>query len=278
MSYECPTIIPNGLDLGLHFSGVPEPKGVNGVLKKRTYMEGIIMDEDSHTAEIFQAVQAVKQHLVRGLGIGVLAIVASLGLASRVNATYFYSDGGHGSAGDYLVRGWYYLLDDGQYYYLDKGQYNLLGELGYLLGHPCYPKLFEREVDQAVGFTNRVNTGWFSVGGEQVPISEYVVWSRHFNAGDYIDRGRYYFLDRGQYNYLDRGQYNLLGGLGYSFRRPHYQSGGQCAIPEPSTIGFLGLGALGVLGSLRYRKEKSPHPCMDTHQDQFGDSTSVKHP
>jgi hypothetical protein len=40
------------------------------------------------------------------------------------------------------------------------------------------------------------------------------------------------------------------------FERPHYQrqydwiyyqSVGQCPIPEPFTIGFLGLGALGVL-------------------------------
>jgi len=38
---------------------VPEPNGVNGVLKERTYMEDVIMDEDSRTAEICQAVQAV---------------------------------------------------------------------------------------------------------------------------------------------------------------------------------------------------------------------------
>ena len=201
------------------------------------------MDEDSHTTE------AVTHRFLRVLGIGGLAVIAFLGLAGRVHATYFHSD----VAGDYLDRGWYYLLDEGQYYYLDKGQYNLMGELGYLLGHACYPKLFERDLDQAVGFTNRVNTGWFSLDGEQVPISEYAVWSYHFNAGDYIDRGRYYFLDKGQYYYLDEGQYNLLGGLGYSFGRPHYQrqydwvyyqSGGQCPIPEPSTIGFLGFGAL----------------------------------
>ncbi len=153
-------------------------------------------------------------------------------------------------------------MDEGQYYYLDRGQYNLLGELGYLLGHPCYPKLYERGSEQAVGFTNRVNTGWFSVCGGQVPIGEYALWSYHFNAGDYIDRRRYYYLDKGQYYYLDRGQYNLLGGLGYSFGRPYnqvrydwsfYQFGksGQCSIPEPSTIGFLGLGALVVLGSMR---------------------------
>lgn len=79
--------------------------------------------------------------------------------------------------------------------------------------------------------------------------------SCYFKAGDYIDRVQYYFLDKGQYYYLDREQYNLLGGLGYSFGRPHYQRQndwsfypfgdvGQCPIPEPYTIGFLGLGAL----------------------------------
>jgi len=221
------------------------------------------MDEDSYTTG------AVTNRFLRGLGIGGLAVIASLGLVDRVDATYFHSDGAPAyaerhNAGDYLDRGWYYLLDGGQYHYLDRGQYELMGELGYLLGHPCYPKLYERDSDQAVGFTNRVNTGWFSFDGEQVPISEYAVWSYHSNAGDYIDRGRYYFLDKGQYYYLDEGQYNLLGGLGYSFGRPHYQrqydwgyyqSGGQCPIPEPSTIGFLGFGALVVLGSRKYRKE-----------------------
>jgi hypothetical protein len=225
---------------------------VKVVLKERTYMEDVIMDEYSHTTG------AVTHHFLRGLGIGGLAAIASLGLASRVNATSFDLD--VASAGDYIDREWYHLLDEGQYQYLDRGQYNLLGGLNYQLGHPCYPKLFERDSDQAVGFTNRVNTAWFSFSGEQFPISEYAVWSHHFNAGDYIDRKRYYFLDRGQYRYLETEQYNLLGGLGYSFERPHYQrqydwgyyqSGGQSPIPEPSTIGFLGLGALVILGSMR---------------------------
>ena len=159
-------------------------------------MESVIMDEDSRTTG------AITHRFVRACGIGVLAIVASLGLAGRVRATYFHLDcapayAERRNAGDYLDRGWYYLLDDGQYYYLDRGQYNLLGELGYLLGHPGYPKLFERDFDQAVGFTNRINTGWFSISGGQVPISEYAVWSYHFNAGDYIDRVQYYFLDKG---------------------------------------------------------------------------------
>ena len=177
------------------------------------------MDEDSHTT------QGITYRLLRGLGIGGLAAIASLGLASRVNATSFDLDGAHASTytRDYIDREWYHLLGDGQYQYLDRGQYNLLGGLSYLLGHSCYPKLFERDSDQAVGFTNRINTGWFSFDGGQIPISEYAVWSRHFNAGDYIDRKRYYFLDKGQYYYLERGQYNLLGGLGYSFGRPHYQ-------------------------------------------------------
>ena len=42
------------------------------------------MDEDSHAA------RAVTHRLLRGLGIGGLAAIASLGLASRVHATYFH--------------------------------------------------------------------------------------------------------------------------------------------------------------------------------------------
>jgi len=215
------------------------------------------MDEDSHAA------RAVTYRFLRGLGIGGLAAIASLVLADRVNATYFHIDGARAptyavryNAGDYLDRGWYYLLDDGQYYFLDRGQYNLLGGLSYQSGHPCYPKLFERDLDLAVGFTNRVDTGWFSLRGGQVPIGEYAVWSRYFNAGDYIDRVRYYYLDKGRYYYLDEGQYSLLGGLGYMFERSYYQmpyvwspyqSVSISATPEPSTILHLGLGIFGIL-------------------------------
>ena len=144
-------------------------------------------------------------------------------------------------------------MDEGQYYYLDKGQYNLLGCLSYQLGHPIYPKLFERDLTQAVGFTNRPHTGWLILRGGQVPISEYAVWSYHFNAGDYIDRRRYYFLDKGQYYDLDEGQYDLLGGLGYTFGCLYYQrqyvwsphqSVSISTTPEPSTILYLLLGIL----------------------------------
>lgn len=203
--------------------------------------------------EIFQV---IAQRVIRGFSIAGLAAIVSLGLVDRVNATYFHWDG----AGNYLDIGCYYLLDDGQYYYLDRGQYNLLGGLSYRLGHPCYPKLYERESEQAIGFTNSVNTAWFSLHGGQVPISEYAILSYHFNAGDYIDRVRYYYLDKGRYYYLDRGQYNLLGGLGYSFGRlycprpyvwiPH-ESVSISATPEPSTILYLGLGVFGALARRR---------------------------
>jgi len=209
---------------------------------------------NKHKAEIFQVV--VRQFW-RGFDIAALAAILSLGLAGKVRATYLNSD----VSGDYIDRGWYYLLDDGQYYYLDRGQYNLLGGLSYQLGHPCYPKLFERGSEQEVGFSNRVNTGWFSFGGDQVPISEYAVWSHYFNAGDYIDRVRYYYLDKGQYHYLDREQYNLLGELGYTFGYSYYlrsyiwspyQPASISATPELSTILYLVLGVFGILALKRY--------------------------
>ena len=71
----------------------------------------------------------------------------------------------------------------------------------------------KRDLDKAVGFTNRVNTGWFSLDGGQIPISEDAVLSCYFNAGDYIDKRRYHFLDKGQYYYLDEVQYSWLGGV-----------------------------------------------------------------
>ena len=66
-----------------------------------------------------------KKGILRKLGIGGLAAIASLVLAGRVHATYFHSGGAYApayadcySAGDYIDRGWYYLLDDGQYHYI----------------------------------------------------------------------------------------------------------------------------------------------------------------
>ncbi len=47
------------------------------------------MDEDSRTT------RGITHRFLRGLGIGGLAAIASLGLASRVNATYLHVDGAH---------------------------------------------------------------------------------------------------------------------------------------------------------------------------------------
>jgi len=160
------------------------------------------MDED------FQTTGAVTHRFVKGFGIAGLSIIVSLGLASRVDATYlrlgcacvvrFHS-------GDFVDEEWFYLLDYRQYDYPGRGQYCLLGGLSYQLGYPCYPKPFETYWVLAVGFTNRANICWIRLCGGRVPISGYAVWSSYFSPGDYIDRGRYYFLDKGQYYYLDRG-------------------------------------------------------------------------
>lgn len=66
------------------------------------------MDEGSHTTKICQAIQAITQRFVRGLGIGGLAAIVFLGLADRVNATYFHSNYARAPAGDYIDRGRYY--------------------------------------------------------------------------------------------------------------------------------------------------------------------------
>jgi len=145
-------------------------------------------------------------------------------------------------AGDYIDRKWYYYLDEGQYYYLDRTQYKLLGGLNYLLGHPCYPKLFERESEQAVGFANRriIYTGWYdccwrhltisrsaSLGNActgctgQMPAGNYVIWHSCFKPGDHIEKLRYGYLDKGRYYFLDEMQYKWIGGLAYGFETPH---------------------------------------------------------
>jgi hypothetical protein len=212
------------------------------------------MDAEYCSDNIFKVVRTIAQHLARYLGIGALIVLISLVLADKVKATYLLSD--FNRAGTYIDSRWYHILDYGQYYYLDKGQYNLIGELGYFLGHPFYPKLYEKYVDQKIGFTNIINKGWFIFLDEQFLISRYEVRINHyFNTDDSIFRQRYYFLDMGQYNYLEKRQYNLLGGSAHSFRRPYYPGQSVAGIktpdvvtnPEPSTIVFLGLGAIGIV-------------------------------
>jgi len=238
----------------------------------------------------FRAARAAARCFVRRLVISGLSVMASAGLAGRANAEYLHCPDAsrdpacarfpgvlqtfdcntwhtYPNAGDYIDRTWYDLLDDGQYRYLDKGQYKLMAGSGYLLGHPCYPKLFERDSEQAVGFTSRMNAGWSGSGVGGAAIIEYAVSYWSFNAGDYVDRVRWHYLDKGQYDYLDKGQYNLLGGLGYLFGRSYHlaQYGWDAQLedsvrfhaPEPSSIGFLGFGALLIITSKRYNRRRT---------------------
>jgi len=133
--------------------------------------------------------------------------------------------------GDYIDKEWYYFLDEGQYYYLDRTQYKLLGGANYMLGHPCYPKLYERRPDRAAGFTNTRDISWFDSGffdnlctGYSVPLScnRYAGWGCHFKTGDNIEKLRYSYLDKGRYYILDVTQYKWLGGMAYLFESTHY--------------------------------------------------------
>jgi hypothetical protein len=113
-------------------------------------------------------------------------------------------------------------------------------------------------MDQKIRFTNILNKGWFMFLDVQFPVNEHALKNNYyFNAQDSIDRQHYYFSDKGRYNYLEKGQYNLLGGLAYSYRCPFYRRPLGQGIetidvvinPEPSTIGFLGLGAVWLIVS-----------------------------
>ena len=212
------------------------------------------MDAEYYSTNIFKPIQAISKHFVRYIGIVLLTVIIFPGLAHNAKATSILSD--FSRASTYIDNQWYYFLDHGQYQYLDRGQYYLIGELGYFLGHQYYPRLYEKDMDQNIRFTNILNKGWFMFSDEQFPVNENASQNNYyFNAQNSIDRQHYFFSDKGQYNYLEKGQYNLLGGLAYSYRYPYYRrqlGGGIQTIdvvtnPEPSTIGFLGLGVLGIL-------------------------------
>jgi hypothetical protein len=132
----------------------------------------------------------------------------------------------------------------------------VIGKPDYFLGFPLYPKLYDKELNHSIGFTNIVNKRKFAFWGEQVPIIRYSLWSSYdFSYKDYFYNRPYYFSDKGQYNYLEKGQYNLLSGSTYSLRSPYYPGQLGTGIetldvainPEPSTIIFLGLGAIGIV-------------------------------
>lgn len=242
----------------------------------------------------YKVITVAVRRFSRRLIICGLSVVVSLVLADRANAEYLHwpdasidlasarSPGffqaldrqawhTYPNAGDYIDRTWYSFLDDGQYRYLDNGQYNLMGESAYLLGHPGYPTLFERDSYPAVGLAGRANTGWFGSGVGRGVIIEYALSCCRFKAGEYVDKVWWYYMDKGQYYYLDKGQYDLLGGFGYMFGRSYYlpqyvrdyrlENPDRFHAPEPSSIAFLGLGALAVSGFARRRHEMRYREC-----------------
>ena len=219
------------------------------------------MDAEYYSTNIFKPVQAISKCFVRYIEIVLITAIIFPGLANKAQATSMLSD--FSRASTYIDNQWYYFLDHGQYQYLDRGQYHLIGELGYFLGHQFYPKMYEKDMDQRIRFTNILNKGWFMFLDEQFPVNEHALENNYyFNAQDSIDRQHYYFSDKGRYNYLEKTQYNLLGGLAYSYRYPFYRRPlGQgietinvVTNPEPSTIGFLGLGAVWLI-VLRKKKK-----------------------
>ena len=212
------------------------------------------METEYYSDCISKKTQSIAQHLIRLFGIGVLAIIISLSLTAKANAIYLMSD--FARTGTYIDKGRYYFLDYGQYYYLDKGQYQIIGELGYYLGHPFYPRLHEKGIHQKIGFTNTINQAWFIFLAEKFPVSDYNLKSSCcFNAAEAIYRKHYYFSDMIKYNYLDKMQYSLLSTSAYSSGYPFYQKqfvgtahpSNVAANPEPSTIAFLALGAVGMI-------------------------------
>lgn len=212
------------------------------------------MEVNYCSGNIFRKAQSTVQYLIRYLDFCLIAILISFALTAKANAIYLLSD--FSRVGTYIDRDWYYFLDHGQYHYLDKGQYHLIGELGYYLRHPFYPRLHEKGIDQTIQFTNTINRGWFLFLSYNFPVSEHNLPNTcYFNPADSIYRQRYYFSDIGKYNYLEKGQYHLLTTLTYSSGYPRYQRQFQgtahplnvASNPEPSTITFLGLGALGMI-------------------------------
>ncbi len=216
------------------------------------------MDAEYYSFNIFKPIRLITGHFVRYIGIALLIATIFSGIADKATATPVLPD--FARAATYIDKQWYDFLDHGQYQYLDRGQYYLLGELGYFLGHQFYPRLHEKEINKEISFTNILNKGWFIFLDEQLSFNEHALKNNYyFNGRDSIDRPYYYFSDMGQYNYLEKGQYYLSGGLAYSYRYPCHRrqlGGGIKTInvvtnPEPSTIGFLGLGLVWLIALRR---------------------------
>jgi hypothetical protein len=204
--------------------------------------------------------------------------------AQSATQTHEDSSGWGNLLKDYIDRGRYRCLDQAQYYYLGRKQYSLLGGMNYLLGHPCYPLWYGydfyrlgiaavRERPQWVDFY-----GLFTVLNEPAEPGDEL---HAFVAGDDKDMicvGEFIVSIEGSYDYIRVFRDDPLttykdGAMPdemITFRAwdqsaarwyptevlygvPRWTSHGARirvdinAIPEPFTLWFLGLGALGTL-------------------------------
>jgi hypothetical protein len=87
--------------------------------------------------------------------------------------------------GDYIDRDWYCTLDQGQYCYLEQGQYDLLGGFAYVLGHPCSamwydyrPHLWGMILEKAISPPEKALPEWaksygdFTILGEPAQVGD----------------------------------------------------------------------------------------------------------
>jgi len=164
----------------------------------------------------------------------------------------------------------YYGLDQWQYYYLEEGQYNLLGGFGYVLGHPCsamwydyHPYLWGTILAEAIrpphaAVQERVDFyGKFTILGEPAQIGDVL---QAFVSADGIKRIRVWTTFE-TFN-LQLSIFNCQWGawdesaarwypVGLTRSLAKWTAHGVCpdligvnAVPEPSTIALLTLGAL----------------------------------
>lgn len=121
-------------------------------------------------------------------------------------------------------------MDEGQYFYLDKRHYNLLGGTSYLLGHPCYP-LWS-------GYMRVVRDNPLTAHKDGTLSNEIVTFA---------------VWDESTARWLHA---KILSGLPqWNSHRAQIRVDIN-AIPEPSSVGLIGLGALGFLALRDTRKNE----------------------
>ncbi len=169
----------------------------------------------NHFADrIRQAVLAVRERVLRKLGVGGLIALSSVGLTDRVKAACVDLDYGPTRA--------------------NIESYDAVETI-----HDGVRK--DRKASPSSDSMRVGHTG-------QSTLSKCCKWLDYHNAGDYIDRGRYYWLDDNRYYYIDARQYNLLGGIGHLLSHSGYPVWHDYSVRWWDT--YLG-GGIGLLSNMR---------------------------